>query len=320
MQTSAAQDATATAQVALRDDSSERVTATAPGLEFPRYFTRPGVDPFDEVEWELRAAVIGNEKGHVVFEQRDVEIPRAWSQQATNIVVSKYFRGQMGTPERERSVKQLIGRVVDHDHRLGAQAELLPDRRRPAGVLRRPQAPARLPEGRVQQPRLVQLRFREGAAVLGVLHQLGRRHDGLHPDAGAHRGHAVQVRVGHRLEPVADPLLARAARRRRHGQRPGVLHEGLRRLCRRHQVRRQDAARGQDGDPQRRSSGHHRVHQLQGRGREEGLGAHRRRLRRLVHGHGLRVGLLPELEQLRARHRRVHARACSTTARGRRMR
>src|SRR5678810_1120554 len=88
-------------------------TPLAPGLEFPRYFTLPGVDPFDEVEWEVRSAVIGNEKGHVVFEQRDVEIPRSWSQQATNIVVSKYFRGQIGAPERERSVKQLIGRVVD---------------------------------------------------------------------------------------------------------------------------------------------------------------------------------------------------------------
>ena len=85
----------------------------APGLEFPRYFTLPSVDPFDEVEWEIRSAVIGNEKGKVVFEQRDVEIPRLWSQQATNIVVSKYFRGQIGSPERERSVKQLIGRVVD---------------------------------------------------------------------------------------------------------------------------------------------------------------------------------------------------------------
>ena len=60
----------------------------------------------------MRHAVIGNERGHVVFEQRDVEIPRFWSQQATNIVVSKYFRGQLGTPEREYSVKQLIGRVV----------------------------------------------------------------------------------------------------------------------------------------------------------------------------------------------------------------
>jgi ribonucleoside-diphosphate reductase alpha chain len=84
-----------------------------PGLEFPRYFTLPGVDPFDEIEWEIRSAVIGNEKGKVVFEQRDVEIPQFWSQQATNIVVSKYFRGQIGTPERERSVKQLVGRVVD---------------------------------------------------------------------------------------------------------------------------------------------------------------------------------------------------------------
>jgi ribonucleoside-diphosphate reductase alpha chain len=84
-----------------------------PGLEFPRYFTAGGVDPFDEIEWELRSAVIGSEKGTVVFEQRDVEIPKFWSQQATNIVVSKYFRGTLGTPERERSVKQLIGRVVN---------------------------------------------------------------------------------------------------------------------------------------------------------------------------------------------------------------
>src|SRR5687767_15570101 len=96
-----------------REAAAAGQQVTAQGLEFPRYFTLPGVDPFDEVEWEIRSAVIGNEKGKVVFEQRDVEIPRFWSQQATNIVVSKYFRGQMGAPERERSVKQLIGRVVD---------------------------------------------------------------------------------------------------------------------------------------------------------------------------------------------------------------
>jgi ribonucleoside-diphosphate reductase alpha chain len=86
--------------------------AAAPGLSFPRFFTEAGVDPFDEIEWEIRTAAIGNERGEMVFEQRDVEIPRFWSQQATNIVVSKYFRGQIGTPERERSVRQLIGRVV----------------------------------------------------------------------------------------------------------------------------------------------------------------------------------------------------------------
>jgi len=83
------------------------------GIEFERYFTKDSVDPFDEVDWELRSAVIANERGEVVFEQRDVEFPKSWSQQATNIVVSKYFRGVIGTPERERSVKQLIGRVVN---------------------------------------------------------------------------------------------------------------------------------------------------------------------------------------------------------------
>jgi ribonucleoside-diphosphate reductase alpha chain len=87
--------------------------ANVSGLEFERYFTRDGVDPFDEIEWELRSALIANERGELVFEQRDVEFPKFWSQQATNIVVSKYFRGLIGAPERERSVKQLIGRVVD---------------------------------------------------------------------------------------------------------------------------------------------------------------------------------------------------------------
>jgi ribonucleoside-diphosphate reductase alpha chain len=92
--------------------SSARSSA-APGLEFPRFFTIGGTDPFDQVEWEQRDAVIGSEKGSIVFEQRGVETPRTWSQQATNIVVSKYFRGHIGSPDRERSVKQLIGRVVD---------------------------------------------------------------------------------------------------------------------------------------------------------------------------------------------------------------
>src|SRR6476619_2287827 len=92
---------------------AEARSQSVQGLDFPRYFTLPGVDPFDEIEWEIRSAVIGNEKGKVVFEQKDVEIPSFWSQQATNIVVSKYFRGQMDSPDREHSVKQLIGRVVD---------------------------------------------------------------------------------------------------------------------------------------------------------------------------------------------------------------
>ncbi|HEV7515359.1 MAG TPA: vitamin B12-dependent ribonucleotide reductase, partial [Thermoanaerobaculia bacterium] len=83
------------------------------GICFERRYTTPGVHPFDAVEWELRDAVITNERGETVFEQRGVEMPKAWSQTATNVVVSKYFRGQLGTRERERSVRQLIGRVAD---------------------------------------------------------------------------------------------------------------------------------------------------------------------------------------------------------------
>src|ERR671939_1809515 len=89
------------------------------GLPWKRFFTRAGIGAFDEVEWETRSATITNEKGEVVFEQHDVEIPRAWSQVATNVVVSKYFRGVIGTPERERSVRQLIGRVVRTIHGWG---------------------------------------------------------------------------------------------------------------------------------------------------------------------------------------------------------
>ncbi len=81
------------------------------GLHFERYFSTEGVHPFDQVEWELRAATISNEKGEKIFEQKDVEIPKSWSMTATNVVVSKYFHGQLGAPGRETSVRQLIERV-----------------------------------------------------------------------------------------------------------------------------------------------------------------------------------------------------------------
>jgi ribonucleoside-diphosphate reductase alpha chain len=83
------------------------------GIAVERRYTRPGVDPYDTVEWDLREAAITNEHGKVVFEQKDLEFPKAWSALATNVVASKYFRGQLGTPERERSVKQMIDRVAN---------------------------------------------------------------------------------------------------------------------------------------------------------------------------------------------------------------
>ena len=102
--------------LANRIDELSSQTVRKQGLSFPRYFTKDiesGKTPYDLIEWETRTASIANEKGEAIFEQRDVDMPRDWSQTATNIVASKYFHGQSGTPERESSLAQLIHRVVD---------------------------------------------------------------------------------------------------------------------------------------------------------------------------------------------------------------
>src|SRR5262249_51313898 len=93
--------------------SSRVIQDPRPGLSVERYFTRQGVDPFDTVEWERRDAVISGADGKVFFEQRGVEFPKTWSQTATNVVVQKYFRGTLNTPQREGSVRQMIARVAD---------------------------------------------------------------------------------------------------------------------------------------------------------------------------------------------------------------
>jgi ribonucleoside-diphosphate reductase alpha chain len=85
----------------------------APGLKFPRYFTRAGISAYDEVEWELRTASITDAKGNSIFEQKDVESPKDWSMTAINIVASKYLHGTLGTPQRETGVRQLIQRVAE---------------------------------------------------------------------------------------------------------------------------------------------------------------------------------------------------------------
>jgi ribonucleoside-diphosphate reductase alpha chain len=85
----------------------------APGLSFRRLFTKPGVSPYDEIEWDLRLAQITDSHGTVIFEQKDVEVPKDWSMTATNIVASKYLHGKLGTPERETGVRQLVSRVAE---------------------------------------------------------------------------------------------------------------------------------------------------------------------------------------------------------------
>ena len=173
------------------------------GLTFRRHFTQSGRHPFDEVTWELRSAVINDEKGQPVFEQHGIEVPVTWSQTATNIVASKYFRGQLGSPERETSVRGLIARVVD-TIRGWADAQ---------GYF------ATADDLQAFSDELTHLLVHQKAAFNSpVWFNVGIE---THPQCSAcfinsvqdtmesilglakHRGDAVQVRLGHGLEPVA---------------------------------------------------------------------------------------------------------------------
>ena len=110
------------------DTAAEKTAAGAgKGLSFQRYFTDGKKSPFDAVEWEKRTALIGNEKGVTIFRQEDVEVPKSWSQTATNIVTSKYFHGKPGTAQREGSARQLIGRVVSTIVRWGQEGGYFAD-------------------------------------------------------------------------------------------------------------------------------------------------------------------------------------------------
>jgi len=105
--------ATVTASGSRETSSLANGRAGAQPIKVQRQFCPESVqDPFDTVEWELRSAQIKDENGGLLFEQKDCEIPASWSQLATNVVVSKYFYGEVDTPEREKSVRQLIHRVT----------------------------------------------------------------------------------------------------------------------------------------------------------------------------------------------------------------
>src|SRR5271166_6034064 len=106
---------------------SETAGSARKGMRFRRYFTSGKISPFDAVEWEKRTALIGNEKGVTIFRQDDIEVPKNWSQTATNIVASKYFHGKPGSPEREGSVRQLIARVVKTVVRWGEEGGYFAD-------------------------------------------------------------------------------------------------------------------------------------------------------------------------------------------------
>lgn len=199
-----------------RDTQSKKVSSKGKrGIHLQRYFTTPGVDPADEIAWELRTAVISGEDGKVVFEQKDVEIPKSWSMLATNVVASKYFRGQIGTDGRERSVRRLVGRVVDTIHAWGkkqnyfaSEADAETFHAELSHLLLRQKAAFNSPVwfnvGVEKEPQC-------SACFINSVQEL----DGQHPEARPHRGHALQIRLGHGDQPLQRPLGEGEALRRR---------------------------------------------------------------------------------------------------------
>ena len=282
-------------------------TRKPPGYTVSRYFTRAG-------RRRLRAASSGScappasapRAARRCSSRRTSRSPSSGARPRPTWWCRSTSAASSGTPGRERSVRQLINRVADTITAWGDKDGYFADKES-AETFR-----AELKHLLVQQKMSfnspvwfnvgIEAEPQCSACFINSVDDTMESILG----AGQDRGHAVQVRLGHRHQPVAHPLVARVPQRRRHRLGPGQLHARLRRLRRRHQVGRQDPARGQDGHPQHRPPRRRGVHLVQGQGREEGLGADRRRLRRLVRRRGLQVGLLPELEQLGARHRRLH--------------
>ena len=282
------------------------VARTGTALSIKRMFTTPGVHPFDTVEWELRDARIGH-GDHVAFEQSDVEFPKSWSQNATNIVAQKYFRGQLGSPERERSVKQMISRVAGTITGWGR-----------AGGYFASEEDARAFDHELTHILLHQLAafnspvwfnvgFEESPQcsacfILCVEDTMESILDWNTKEGIIFRGGSGSginlSNIRGSMEPLAKGGTASGPVSFMRGADAWAGHD---------QVRRQDPARGQDGRARRRPPRHPRVHLVQGQGGGQGRGAARRRLRHVDRRRRLLVDPVPERQQLGARHRRVHA-------------
>ena len=278
----------------------------------PRYFTRPGSSRSTRSSGRPRTALIPGKDGPS-FEQNDVEFPTFWSQTATNIVAQKYFRGKLNSPERERSVRQMIGRVADTITGWGIKDGYFADTRRGRDVPGRADPPPAAPDGGVQLAGVVQRRLRGAPAVLRLLHPVGRGRHGVDPGLDPQGGPGLprRLRLGH--QPVQAALLAGAAGQGRLRLRPGVVHARRRRVGGHDQVGRKDPPRGQDGRAQRRPPRHRGVHLVQAARGGEGPRAAVGRLRHEPRLARLGLDPVPERQQLGARHRRVHARRASTT-------
>ena len=234
------------------------------GLTFERRWTRPGVHPYDEITWEFRTAGISSETGKTVFEQKDVEVPSVLEP------ARHQRRGQQVLPRPRRHARSAstasgssstasstrITAWAETQHYFATDEDLAAFKAELTHLLVHQKMA-------FNSPVWFNVGIEDEAAVLRVLHQLGPGQHGLDHGPRQDRGHAVQVRLGRRRQPVDHPA-ARKAKMTGGGiaSGPGQLHEGLRRVRGRHQVGRQDPPRGQDGDPRRRPSGRHRVHRV----------------------------------------------------------
>jgi ribonucleoside-diphosphate reductase alpha chain len=257
---------------------SEAATKHA-GLVFERMFTHPGVDPLSEVDWERRSAIIAGEDGRVVFEQHEVEVPREWSQTATNVVVSKYFRGgSPGHPQRETSMRQLVARVVDtigswgeKQHYFASRTDCDSFKAELSYLLIHQLASFNSPvyfnvgiEPRPQCSACFILKVED--SMESILNWY--RNEGMIFKGGSGSGvNLSDLRSCHETlssgGTASGPLSFKS----------GGCVRG------RYQVRREDAAGSQNGGAQRHASGRRRFHQMQAGRREKGVGADRSRLR-----------------------------------------
>ena len=202
--------------------ASER-TATEHGrpIGLRRLFTSPGVHPYDEVVWERRDARIANwQTGAVAFEQLDVEFPASWSQNATNIVSQKYFRGTPGTPQRESSLRQVVDRIVDTITRWGTEGDYFADAAEADAFS------AELKYILITQRAAFNSPVWFNIGVAGVPQQASAcfilsvdDDDELDPQLVPRGGDHLQGRLRRRGQPVADPLVEGADDRWRHGVR-----------------------------------------------------------------------------------------------------